>query len=363
MEKEVHLLIMYTMLVLTLLLFHKGRKHPRSLMLALYASVEVITNGLNTLSLSAGDDFFARFPFLHFIYKPLYCLWVPLFYFYVRLCFSPDFKWKKKRLVHLLPFFAFQVLFLLVWIVKGNLYIRENLYIPDTFLFNTAFAVDIAVKVQYLVYNYLMIRLLINFEKNKSHSPQSHPSPEIDIRWLRFIVYGYALASFIGISVFISTLMKSPATNVINMVSISYFFVFFFVLFYNTITNKLFTEEVKPKSTVLPHTDMQLLMKRIDELVAGKQMYLEPELTLLQIATALNEKERNISQVINTLQNRNLNDYLNSLRIEHACRLLQADKGKPVFEVMYESGFSTKGTFNLAFKKIVGKTPTQFREG
>lgn len=363
MEKEVHLLIMYTMLVLTLLLFHKGRKHPRSLMLAFYALVEVITNGFNTLSLSAGDDFFYRFPFLHFIYKPLYCLWVPLFYFYVRLCFSPDLKWKKKDLVHLLPFFAFQVLFLLIWIIKGNHYIWENLYKADTFLFNTAFAVDIVVKVQYLIYNYLMIRLLIHFKQIENHSPQTHPSPEIDIRWLHFIVYGYALASLIGITVSISSMINSPATNVINMVSISYFFVFFFAIFYNTITNKLFPEEVKPKTATLPQADMQLLMKRIEELVAGKQMYLEPELTLLQIATALNEKERNISQVINTLQHRNLNDYLNSLRIEHACRLLKADKEKPVFEVMYESGFSTKGTFNLAFKKIVGKTPTQYREG
>ena len=363
MEKTVHLLIMYTMLVLTLVLFHKGRKHPRSLMLAIYASVEVLTNGLNTLSLTYGWDFFVRFPFSHYVYKPLYCLWVPLFYFYVCHCFSSDFKLKKKHLAHLFPFIAFQFLFLMIWIVKGDPYILENLYKPDTFLFNTAFAVDMTVKVQYLFYNYLMIRSLVQLEKNRN-LPQQGTSPlEIDIRWLRFIVYGYALASFIGIAVFISTLIKSSATDAINLVSISYFFVFFFVLFYNTITNKLYTEEVKPKPEVVPNTDMHLLMKRIEELVAGKQMYLEPELTLQQIATSLNEKERNISQVINTIQHRNLNDYLNSLRINHACQLLKADKDKPVFQVMYESGYSTKGTFNLAFKKIVGKTPTQFREG
>jgi AraC-like DNA-binding protein len=108
---------------------------------------------------------------------------------------------------------------------------------------------------------------------------------------------------------------------------------------------------------------MQLLMKRIEELMAGKKMFLEPELTLQQIATALNEKERNISQAINTLQQRNLNDYINSLRIEYACRLLLENREKPIFEVMYESGFSTKGAFNLAFKKTIGKTPTQYREG
>ncbi len=363
MEETVHLLIMYTMLVLTLLLFHKGRKHPRSLMLAIYASVEVLTNGLNTLTLSGGSGFFDRFPVLHFIYKPLYCLWVPLFYFYVRYCFSSDFKLKKKHLVHLIPFFSFLIFFLMIWMVKGNYYIWQNLYKPYTFLSYTSLAVDLTVKLQYLFYNFLMIRSLVKVEKNRNLQQAVTPTLGIEIRWLRFIVYGYALGCVSGIVIFVSNFLNNLVTPTINMVSISYFFLFFFAIFYNTITNKLYDDEVKHKTVLLPNTDMQLLMKRIGELVVGGKMYLEPELTLQQIASALNEKERNISQAINTIQHRNLNDYINSLRIEHACRLLLADKQKPVFEVMYESGFSTKGSFNLAFKKTTGKTPTQYREG
>lgn len=363
MEKTVHLLIMYTMLVLTLLLFHKGRKNPRSMMLAIYASVEVLTNGLNSLTLSAGYGFFDQFPVLHFIYKPLYCLWVPLFYFYVRYCFSSEFKWLKKHLIHFVPFFIFLIFFLMIWMMKGNHYIWENLYQSNTFLNNTAFAVDITVKVQYLFYNFLMIRQLFSVEKNRNLQQQVVQTLGVDIRWLRFIVYGYAMGCLSGIVFLVSVLLKSHASSVINLVSITYFFFFFFAIFYDTITHKSFTEEVKQKEASVPNDDMQLLMKRIDELVAENKMYLEPELTLQQIAATLNEKERNISQAINTIQQRNLNDYINSLRIEHACRLLLADKEKPIFEVMYESGFSTKGAFNSAFKKTTGITPTQYREG
>lgn len=363
MEKTVHLLIMYTMLVLTILLFHKGRKHPPSLMLAIYASVEVLTNGLNSLTLSGGNGFFDQFPALHFIYKPLYCLWVPLFYFYVRYCFSSGYKLNKKHLIHFIPFFGFLVFFLMIWMLKGNHYIWENLYRSGTLLNNMAFAVDLTVKVQYLFYNFLAIKLLVHVEKQRALHPQNISSTRVDIRWLRFIVYGYAIASLIGIAITVSVLLKSQAVSLINLVSISYFFLFFFAIFYHTITNKHIGDEVKSKLVQLPNTDMRLLMKRIEELMAGKKMFLEPELTLQQIAIALNEKERNISQAINTIQQRNLNDYINSLRIEYACRLLLENKEKPIFEVMYESGFSTKGAFNLAFKKVAGKTPTQYREG
>lgn len=363
MAKTVHLLIMYTMLVLMLLLFHKGRKHPRSLVLAFYALVEVLTNGLNSLSLSADWTYFYNYPYLHYIYKPLYCLWVPLFYFYTRYCLSPHFKINRKHVVHFTPFLIFLLIFLSVWIFKGNRYIWENIYIKNSFVYNSALAVDMIVKIQYLIYNFLMIRLLLRVEKDSSVPNGAVTATGIDIRWLRFIVYGYAIGCLSAIVTFIFDRMGSPAVSTINMISISYFFLFFFVIFYHTITHKIAEDEIKPKAVQPPNAELQLLMTRIEEMVAGKKMFLDPELTLEQIALAVNDKERNISQAINTIQQRNVNDYINTLRIDHACRLLLEDKEKPVFEVMYESGFNTKGTFNGAFKKVVGKTPTQFREG
>ena len=362
MEETVHLLIMYTMLVLSVLLFHKGRKHPQSLILAVYALVEVITNGLNSFTLATRFESFSRFPFSHFIYKPIYCLWVPLFYFYFKFSYSADFRLRKKHWLHFMPFISFLVLFLMIWITKGNSFIRETLYLKNSFLNQTTIAVDITVRIQYIFYNMLMITALLSAEKERKAPKMTDQHAVTDIRWLRFIVYGYAVGCLGGIVVFISQMVYNPATPTINMVSISYFFLFFFIIFYHTISHKLTGDDAKIKAKPQPDTGMYQLMNRIEELVAGKQMYLDADLNLQQIAAALNEKERNISQAINTLQHRNLNDYINSLRVEHACHLLMADKEKPVFEVMYESGFNTKGAFNLAFKKVTGKTPTQFKE-
>lgn len=362
MAQTVHLLIMYTMLVLTLLLFHKGRKHPQSLMLAIYASVEVLTNGLNSLTLSSGNIFFDRFPFSHFIYKPIYCLWVPLFYFYFRSNLSPDFRITKKHWHHFLPSALFLISFLSIWVFNGNHYLWENLYNEGSLVYNAAFAVDATVKIQYLIYNFLMIRFLLRYEREFSLQKQETTTIVADIRWLRFIVYGYAMGSLGGILLFIAGLLNSPATTTINILSITYFFLFFFAIFYYTITQKSFTSEVKQKGIIPPDEEMKALMDKIDQAILGKKMFLDHELNLQQLGTELNEKERNISQAINAIKKRNVNDYINSFRIEYACQLLISEKNKPIFEVMYESGFSTKGAFNLAFKKITGKTPTQYRE-
>ncbi len=361
MEKTIHLLIMYTMLVLMMILFKRGQKHHRSRILAYYALVEVITNGFNSLNPMLGQDWYMQFPFLHYLYLPLYCLWVPFFYFYFRSCLSNDFRITRKHWPHFIPFAFFSLYFLFVWLSKGNDYIFDNLYVNGTYLRNTRFAIDIMVRIQYLFYNFLMIRGLVLAERSRKHADSEVVQFGVDVRWLRFVVYGYAIACFSGIVYLVSYFSGYQQAWVINLISITYFFLFFFVIFYNTIMHDPTAAESRQKQSQTPSLPMISLMKRIEELIVGQKLFLEPDLTLLQIAESLNEKERNISQAINTIEKRNVNDYINNFRIEHACTLLLGDKDKPVFEVMYESGFSTKGAFNLAFKRVTGKTPTQYR--
>jgi len=349
------------MLVLTLLLFHKGRKHQPGLMLAIYASVEVLTNGFNSLNMNAGIEFFNQFPFMHFIYKPLYCLWVPLFYFYFRYCYDSKFRLSKQHWAHFLPFGILMLLFSGTWLLLGNGYIRDNLYREKSFLFNAAFLIDLIVKIQYLYYNLLMIQSLWVLERLSKTDNHSIKNNSYSISWLRFIVYGYAIGSLGSILSFVFSMSGHILVPTISLIIISYYFLFFFAIFYQTISHRMDGKEETTKPKPTPDSEMLLLMQRIEELVLGKKMYLEPELSIRQIAIELHEKERSISHAINTIQNRNVNDYINSFRIEHACRLLANDKEKPVFEVMYDSGFNTKAAFNQVFKKITGETPTQYR--
>lgn len=53
-------------------------------------------------------------------------------------------------------------------------------------------------------------------------------------------------------------------------------------------------------------------------------------------------------------------DYLNELRIGHACQLL-IESNRPVNDICYESGFNTLANFNKQFQKLKGLSPTLFR--
>lgn len=53
--------------------------------------------------------------------------------------------------------------------------------------------------------------------------------------------------------------------------------------------------------------------------------------------------------------------FLNELRIGHACKLLQ-NKKLSISEVCYESGFQNFANFNKTFKELIGKTPSIYRK-
>jgi AraC-like DNA-binding protein len=92
--------------------------------------------------------------------------------------------------------------------------------------------------------------------------------------------------------------------------------------------------------------------------------YLEPELTLEQLASKLSLKPRVLSQAINEILGQNFYDFINRYRIEEASRLLTnpSDEKITILEVLYEVGFNSKSSFNTLFKKYTGLTPTEFRK-
>ncbi|WP_282079371.1 helix-turn-helix domain-containing protein [Aquimarina algiphila] len=80
------------------------------------------------------------------------------------------------------------------------------------------------------------------------------------------------------------------------------------------------------------------------------------------MATVLNLPERYISGLINTYHNTNFNTYVNTFRVADTMSRIKDSKerNKSILGIALESGFSSKSSFNGAFKTITGKNPSDF---
>jgi AraC-like DNA-binding protein len=115
-----------------------------------------------------------------------------------------------------------------------------------------------------------------------------------------------------------------------------------------------------PPTPTLP---AELLPWRVQllALMDEERPWLEPELTLAELAQRLGTHATLLSKVINMGCGQNFNDFVNSYRVAEARRLL----ANPQFAhyslvgVALESGFNSKSTFNRVFKKLDGRAPSE----
>lgn len=106
-----------------------------------------------------------------------------------------------------------------------------------------------------------------------------------------------------------------------------------------------------------PETDTQI-MAEVTELMAARKPFLDPDLTLQQIARRLRRPAKAVSAASNRAAGENVSRFINAHRIAHACQLL--GQGQMVTQAMLGSGFNTKSNFNREFLRFMGQAPTQW---
>jgi AraC-like DNA-binding protein len=101
---------------------------------------------------------------------------------------------------------------------------------------------------------------------------------------------------------------------------------------------------------------------RVEQALHQEALYTEPRLTRAELAAAANLDERQVSKAIRQATGQNFNDYVNTLRLQDVCAMLErvstGQSRATMLEIAYTAGFSSKSVFNAAFKRAFGQTPT-----
>jgi len=86
-----------------------------------------------------------------------------------------------------------------------------------------------------------------------------------------------------------------------------------------------------------------------------------PSLTLADLARLLGTNTSHLSRAINEGLGRNFSEMINGMRAEEVARRLDADAQGDLLEIALEAGFSSKASFNRAFRAVHGVSPSAYR--
>jgi len=105
------------------------------------------------------------------------------------------------------------------------------------------------------------------------------------------------------------------------------------------------------------------VIEKINHLMHEQQLFTKPALTIIELAKKSGYPEYLVSQALNHQLGLTFNDYINELRVEAVAKaLISPGNQLSILDLAYQYGFTAKSTFNSAFKRHFGLTPSAYRK-
>jgi AraC-like DNA-binding protein len=120
----------------------------------------------------------------------------------------------------------------------------------------------------------------------------------------------------------------------------------------------------KYRKSSLTEPGKQKILKDLIHEFETKEYFADNLASLSELAKNIGESPHHVSQVINEKLNKGFFELLAFYRVEKAKKIIAGDKGNKltVEEISELVGYNSKTAFNNAFRKLTGKTPSEFRK-
>ncbi len=136
-----------------------------------------------------------------------------------------------------------------------------------------------------------------------------------------------------------------------------------FILFYYAYVHEsIFTTSKAIGYSQSPEWHYEALADEIKQFMEFEKPYTDPDLSLSEFSEMINCKSYIVSKVLNDSYRKSFRDFINEYRVRDFIQAVRdrKQKNQTFLNLAYEVGFNSKSTFNLAFKKVTGFSPSEY---
>jgi len=287
-----------------------------------------------------------------------------LLFYYVKHTIYPNTKLNIYHLLYLMPFFvAFQIS--LHSQISGN--------------YNVFTTVFLHIVLKNFFSFYFIIRTILELKKYKNKLLNNYSTIEaLEFKWLNFLTYiaFYFWIICLVLIIFIFSglqLFFNPNTAIhiglsIFVFTISIYGIYNSSTFSNLKVIDLQVKEFTPKeddeisAQVSENFDYNKEFERIHNQILTEKLFLNQEFTIQDLSNKVKLHPKKCSEIINGKTNSNYFYFINTYRVNYFNEqiVLSENKNLTFLAVANNSGFKSKSTFNRAYKKIIGKSPSEY---
>jgi AraC-like DNA-binding protein len=314
------------------------------------------------------------FPFLGWLRVPCDFLFIPMFYFFV--CHYLELKIPRKHKITIcLPFiidFICQIISSINKLIFGGKLIDSKIiykYLVIEESFSMIFSSLLLLFTIRLVNKYEKENLIYNFEIVKAKT-----------KWVKQILFiGVTVCVFWVVEIYFM-MDKDHGLSIYYPLWLSNSFIIYWLSYVGLFQSNLYSErkEIRKElinnsendnSDVKSQDDKKNISEQSTERIYSEfeaivqKRYLNPNLSLDDVAKEINITSNYLSQIIN-IRNITFNDYVNALRVDRVKLMLSEETFSTytITSIGLEAGFNSNASFYRAFKKHTNMSPSLYRE-
>jgi AraC-like DNA-binding protein len=307
----------------------------------------------------------------------IFFLQLPAFYLYVlSVCYS-DFKLKPGHLIHIIPFLIANLI-LLPRFYTASLASKISFIEKSSSMLEIQFN-HVFIHIQIVLY---LIAAFMVLRKAKKIYLENYAGASIEsLHWL--FQFTLALSVFFLIALLKNVFKFTQYPNISERLKIGLFLFELFIIFwylYKALNNptlfrnvdsklklvkSIISEEKNSEQLAVNEKEYNEELLKLKKYMTEEKPFLNPSLTIQDISKEIDIPVRDLSLLINHRLDQHFYDFVNTYRIENAMDILKdvTQNKVTVLEILYHVGFNSKSSFNTAFKKHTGNTPTGYRKG
>jgi AraC-like DNA-binding protein len=279
----------------------------------------------------------------------------PAFYFYAKESFRAAENPLKFNCQHFLPFLIVNSGYIVFYFsLKNSIHYQ-------TYLINIIKVNDGLSMLYFSIYLYLSYKVV------RQHKSAYSQGVYRLLNQLTFIFFSFLVIWFVYIWAewiyFHYTMELTSYYPMMVLLAVILYFLSLQVVFKKQILFE-FQGITTRKTYILEDTESKKILNRLTLFMKEEKPFLDSDISLITLADSLGVHPKTLSFVINAHIHKNFNHYINDCRIEEVKKRLD-DKAYDHFKMLsiaFDCGFNSKSTFNLAFKKATGISPSEYRK-
>lgn len=326
---------------------------------------------INLQNTANAANLYEAYPFLEFVQLDFMTL-IPLsLYFFITYLLKPNYQIQKKDYVFFV-FFAFELCLRLFWMIRQS---QSSSYTESQRQIFYWFANTIEFIAAILTF-ILIVKSIKQLKRYEKELLNNYAEIEgRNLSWLRnTFIAGLLLTGiwfFLSLSDYSTEYFSLTLAYIVWLgVSVLILWIGYSMLIQQGLLDStIFAISEKPQDTLPTVNELSSKTdehyERILHFMEVDKLYQNPNLSMSILSEKSGLSNGYVSQIINQKRKQNFFDFINSYRVEDVKQKIIDPQYShyTLLGLAQDAGFKSKSTFNAVFKKMTGKTPSQFRKG